>query len=404
MPATILNTAVYTNTTALPITLSAGSNRRIIVDEFRITGAGNVTAGTGLTLGGVAGRFDGGATANTAYARNAVRKYSWGEAEIAAMSGNTLATVGGSGGTVRFLAYSIQGASQSDAATSNFTHNAAPAVGTGSISLSRTDNGFTCANLAFGLNVNATMANPTKAVSGTSNNEHVGYQSDNSGTAAAATFSGNSGLTPYSHLIVNYKSVPTQSITSINDDDEINAGAVNTAEVVGYVVGVNPVVSGTVGSLALTSVSQTGTGVTFTPPEPTNAAYWPEPDATQTLTLTDGTNPSTFNAPFRPLAGYTSIVVASPDNVDQYKLGYWATTPPVNGDRIMADFTVNPDTSFEGATDGLHIWYHWVNATSTMYIYEATIGGGVINSNRAITMRPISASGIIMRPITMRGM
>ena len=195
-----------------------------------------------------------------------------------------------------------------------------------------------------------------------------------------------------------------QSITSINDDDELNSGEANTAEVVGYVVGVNAITSGTVGTLALTSVSQTGTVATFTIPAPINAAYWPEPDTTQTLTLTDGTNAATFNALFNSLAGYTSVVVASPDNADEYKLGYWATTPPVNGDRIMADFTVNPDTSFSGVTSGVHVWYHWVSATSTMYVYVATFEGGEIVTVGGLTVSGLTVSGLTVSGLTVTGL
>jgi hypothetical protein len=206
-------------------------------------------------------------------------------------------------------------------------------------------------------------------------------------------------------------------ITSVNDDDEINPGEVNTAVVVGYDDGVNPIVSGTVGSLALTGVSQTDDDVTFTPPSPTNASYWPEPDTTQTLTLTDGTNPATFDALFNSVAGYTSVVIASPDNDDEYKLGYWATFPFENGDRVMFDppnpplpgtpttgWTVNPDGSYTDAPDGLKIWYHWRSATSLMYIYEATVGGGVVTDNRLLTSVGLTSSGLTSSGLTSVGL
>jgi len=187
--------------------------------------------------------------------------------------------------------------------------------------------------------------------------------------------------------------------------------------VVGYVVGVNPIVSGTVGSLALTSVSQATTVATFTIPAPANGAYWPEPDATHTLTLTDGTNPSTFSAPFRPLAGYTSVVVASPDNADEYKLGFWSTFPFEDDDVIMFDppnpplpgtpitgWDVNPDGSFTNAPNGLKTWYHWRNATSLMYIYEATIGGGVIIDNRGLSVAGVSVTGLSIVGLSVTGL
>ncbi len=411
MPATILNAAAYTNTTTLPITLSSGSNRRIIVDEFRITGAGNVTAGTGLTLGGVAGRFDGGSTANTAYLRNAVRKYSWGEAEIAAMVGNTLATVGGSGGTVRFLAYSIQDASQSDLPTNNFTHNSAPSVGTGSISLARTDNGFTCVNLAFGVNVNATMSNPAKVASGTSNNEHVGYQSDNSGTAAAATFSGNSGLTPYSHLIVNYKPTPSQAITSINSGAGIRIGSTgNVAVTTGFTVDPDTI---TVGSLSgIITGYDSGTGeVTFDVPGPTHEDPYTDIDSTQTVTISVGSESAALNnVPFEPPLGSTPITVASPVNDDDRYLGYWMIdifgVTPVNGDKfygIDADVTWAADTG--GSAVGLPVTTpvtYWDASTGIAYNLMVTVNPDGVVSAGGLSVSGLSVSGLSVSGLSVK--
>ena len=210
--------------------------------------------------------------------------------------------------------------------------------------------------------------------------------------------------------------LPSFSITSVNDDDELDSGAVNTAEVVGYDAGVNPIVSGTVGSLAVTDVSQTGTEAEFTIPAPTDAAYWPEPDATATLTLTDGTDPATFDALFNSIPGYTSVVIASPDNDDQYKLGYWATFPLEDGDRVMFDppnpappdsttgWTVNADGSYQDAPDGVKVWYHWRTATSLMYIYEATVGGGVVVDNRGLSVVGLSVTGLSVAGLSVAGL
>lgn len=279
------------------------------------------------------------------------------------------------------MCLSIQGADQTTPTTSNFAFVDPPLVNTGSLLLARTDGGFTKQAVAFNVDVNIAMANPVKALAGAGNNTHIGYQSDSSATPAAATFTGNNGLARYAHVVANYLSAPSQAITSINDDDEINPGEENTAEVDGYIEGVNPVVSGTVGSLALTGVSQTDTTVKFTPPAPTNAAYWPGPDTAQTLTLTDGSAPATLNALFTSVPGHTSVVIDTPDNDDPNKLGYWATSPLEDGDRVMflpSAWTINPDGSYEDAPDGVKTWYHWRVADSTVYIYEATVGEGVI--------------------------
>lgn len=378
-------------------TVPAGDNRLLFLTvNVAQSSTINATAPTSVSVGGVAMTWVAGDAPGVTQLRTTMSTWMIKESQIASMSGSAITMSGQSGALNRRIAWAVQGASQ---VTPTRIANGYVSTGAISMSLARVADSWTFLGAFTQVGEDITLTNPSR----TSRilNVNIGYAADTAQTVNSTTQSKTYYQTAH---VINIDPAPTQSIASINDDDEINAGAVNTAEVVGYVVGVNPVVSGTVGSLALTGVSQTGTGVTFTPPEPTNAAYWPEPDTTQTLTLTDGTNPSTFNAPFRPLAGYISVVVASPDNVDQYKLGYWATTPPVNGDRIMADFTVNPDTSFEGATDGLHIWYHWVNATSTMYIYEATIGGEVIVDNRSLTSPGLVSRGLITRGLVARGL
>ena len=219
--------------------------------------------------------------------------------------------------------------------------------------------------------------------------------------------------TPANQSLVNpfYMTIvdPSQSINSTNSGaNDINAGAVNTASVTGYVVGVNPVVSGTVGSLALTSVSQATTIATFTIPAPVNDSYWPQPDTSHTLTLTDSSNPSTFNAVMNSLAGYTSIVLASPDLADTHKIPYWLTSTAVDDDRIMyktADMTVAADGGISGATLGVTtIYYHWRVADSKIYAYEALLSEDGIVTSTGLTVRGLSVSGLGVRGLTVRGL
>ena len=182
----------------------------------------------------------------------------------------------------------------------------------------------------------------------------------------------------------------------------------NTASVSGYVVGVNPVVSGTVGSLALTSVSQATTIATFTIPAPVNDSYYPQPDTSHTLTLTDGSNPATFNAVMNSLAGYTSIVLASPDLADTHKIPYWLTSTAVDDDRIMyktADMTVAADGGISGATLGATtIYYHWRVADSKIYAYEALLNEDGIATSTGLTVSGLSVSGLGVSGLTVRGL
>lgn len=219
-----------------------------------------------------------------------------------------------------------------------------------------------------------------------------------------------SGVVNDSGIFAGYMTIedptPTNSIDSVNGDDELVAADENTAEVTGYDDGVNPIISGTVGSLALSSVSQTGIDVAFTIDSPINNSYYPEPDASHTLTLTDGTTPATFDAIMR-FADYTSVVVASPVNDSEYYLGIWATTPPVNGDRYIYDplfWTVAADGSYTGATEGPStIWLHWRASDSKIFAYQSTVSDGLIVSG-GLSVTGLSVTGLSVRGLAVTGL
>lgn len=209
------------------------------------------------------------------------------------------------------------------------------------------------------------------------------------------------------NLLAQYFEITSgNQIISVNGDDELVAAGENTAEVTGYDDGVNPIISGTVGSLALSDVSQTGIDVAFTIDIPVNNSYYPEPDASHTLTLTDGVTPATFDAIMR-FADYTSVVVASPVNDSEYYLGIWATTPPVNGDRYIYDplfWTVAADGSYTGATEGPStIWLHWRASDSKIFAYQSTVSDGVIVSG-GLSVTGLSVTGLSVRGLSVIGL
>ena len=238
------------------------------------------------------------------------------------------------------------------------------------------------------------------------------YSSGLAGAYSTATFP-----TPFSlsandaNVVLAYMTIEDgpKTINSTNSGaNTLNAGAVNTASVTGYFVGHNPVVSGTVGSLALTSVSQATTIATFTIPEPVTGSYWPQPDIIHRLTITDGSNARWLNAVMNSLAGYTSRVLASPDLADPNKIPYWLTSTAEDDDRIMyktADMTVAADGGISGATLGATtIYYHWRVADSKIYAYEALLGEDGIVTSTGLTVRGLSVSGLGVIGLTVRGL
>ena len=360
--------------------IGASSDRRVgvIIALRNLNDATLVSAPTSVSIGGV--------TANKIFGSSAIGQAQnvtfWEilESQIGSMSGTNVVFSGQVNATIRTVAaYVIKDVHQVIVGNSAQSYKGYSSGNT-PVSLARAANSLTVS--AAWVADTPTLSNPTKALTlSTGTYLNIGYQSDTSNTSDSS-YSNVTSNTLF--IAVNYLPVPAYGISVVNGDNKLNAGTSNTATVAGYVVGTNPVISGTVGTLSLTSVSQTGTTATFTIPNPTNNSFYPQPDASNTLTLTDGTNAATYDAVMNSIAGYTSVLVVSPDNVYQNKLGYWATVPPVNSDRFMYDpsfWTVGADGSYSGATDGATtIWYHWVAATSKIYIYEATIssGGGII--------------------------
>lgn len=190
---------------------------------------------------------------------------------------------------------------------------------------------------------------------------------------------------------------PDYDITSVNDD-AITPGVPNTAVVVGYDDTTNPVISGTIGLLALTDISQVDDVVTFTAPLPENGEWWPDPGVIETLTFVDADeNESMIDVMFNSLTGYTPIKYVDPDNLDEHKLPYHYTTEAVTDDTAILDLahwgTFNTDGSFEDAEDGLTTHYHRINSSGLIYIYETTLTDGVIVESEITSVGTIRIGG-----------
>jgi len=398
-PTILLNEGSMGATATMPI-LTSGSNGRVELSVHCYTGSGNCSTPTSVMCNSVSATFIAGDTPGSAVSRAASSTYFFKDSDFAAISGQTISTSGHSG-TVKDIDVTIlTGASQNPPANVN---QGRASSGTITLPLTRASNSITIArSFTRAASTVLTLSNPTRDGFIAYTNRRVTY-ANFADTAGSPSFTSTTSLDTTAH-VYNIEEAASKTIVSVNGDNTINSGEVNSAVVSGYVEGVNPITGGTVGSLDLVSVSQSGTTVTFTPPAPTNAAYWPEPDTAKLLTLTDGTTPATFSALFRSLSGLTSIVLSSPDNSTPYKLGYWATTEPVTNDRIMYDptfWTLTADTSYSGAEPNAStVWYHWVAATGFIYIYNATIS----NSGEIVSNNGLTSSGLANTPLRMTGL
>ena len=402
-PTPLLTEGSISANVTLP-TIPDGTSRNVYIFGYWYNGGGTASVAPTLTANGQNATFVTGGLSGTPTDRVAIGAWVFFESQVAAISGQTLTSSSGTGSQKSLEVQAFSGASQTLPAVNwGFA-----ASGTITLALTRAANSRTVAR-AFGRGTMAmlTMAEPSRqGVLFTNRYACYGSASD---TESTVNFTTNTSLDTHALVFNINEAAGTKSINSTNSGaNDLNADAVNTANVTGYDVGVNPVISGNVGSLALTSVSQATTIATFTIPAPINDSYYPQPDTSHTLTLTDGSNPATFDAVMNSLAGYTSIVLASPDLADTHKIPYWLTSTAVDDDRIMyktADMTVAADGGISGATLGATtIYYHWRVADSKIYAYEALLNEDGIATSTGLTVSGLSVSGLGVSGLTVRGL
>lgn len=215
------------------------------------------------------------------------------------------------------------------------------------------------------------------------------------------------------NIVIN--GAPGVSITGVNGGTGVRANSTgNVATSTGTWAG--SVNAGTLGGKALTITNfNAGTGdITFTMPNYVDGATYPQPNGTHTAQFTDGTySPTLAGVQLNPPTGRTAVTVASPDNTDPKKLGYWFALDgktPVNGDVIVgidADVTWNADTGGTAAgplpkttETGL-----WQQSTGIMSLYNVTINGaGEVVSVGGLVTRGLTETGLINRGLVTRGL
>jgi hypothetical protein len=421
MTATILNAAADASSNTLPFSLSAGTNRRIVIISNVVSSSGNVQRYTTMSLGGVAGRFDGGSQAATNYSRAAIGVWSWGETEIAAMVGSAIATTGGANIAVQQkIAYSIQGAAQSNTPTTVLDYSN-PGTSTDNISLARTDSGHTLYAIGFANSVSPTMSNPAKVL-GVSSYLHVGYQQDNAATSAVSSYTGNSGLVINNQVLVNYAQSTSQAISSVNGGNGVAIGSTgNIAMTTGFS---GTPTAGSFGGKTITITGyNAGTGaVTFTAPSYVDGQTFPDPDATQTLILTRSSETASLNGiPHLEPLDSVSVTMAGLVTGNDHYLESWVPglanghklvypmEPTTSGNPATQTFFVYANGDWEAPTAGLRVLWWWNSSTQVMTQLNITFNeiGEIVSVDtsataipcRAITARALTATALPSRGI-----
>lgn len=188
------------------------------------------------------------------------------------------------------------------------------------------------------------------------------------------------------NIVIN--GAPGTSITGVNGGTGVRANSTgNVATSTGAWAG--SVNAGTLGgkALTITGFDEVTGDITFIMPAYADGATYPRPNGTHTAQFTNGTySPTLAGVQLNQPTGRTAVTVASPDNTDPKKLGYWFALDgktPVNGDVIIgvdADVTWNADTG--GAAAGplpktTEVVF-WQQSSGITYFYNVTVQGAEI--------------------------
>ena len=165
------------------------------------------------------------------------------------------------------------------------------------------------------------------------------------------------------------------TITSVNSGNPVIIGQSFTGATTGF----TNVTSATLGGKALTGVSFLSDTVTSTIPPLADGQTMFEPEVSQTLIYSDGTNTAQLSIPTDLPATMGSVLVTTPVIANNKYLGYWMASlgyTPVTGDRFLyttADCAVGEIGDVEAdAAVTTTIWL-WQNSGDVLRSFEVTI-------------------------------
>lgn len=198
---------------------------------------------------------------------------------------------------------------------------------------------------------------------------------------------------------------PAESIDTINGSSfgSVKAGANgNTVTVTGFVP-----TSGTHGGKAISALSGSAGSYTFTSAAYVDGATFPQPDTSQTFTLTDGSVSPTASSVYSSPNNMTSVILASPNTTDDTYVTYYIPTAS-NGDRIVyptesGDFAVAADGKVTCVAAGVRVLWHWNSADSIMTLLNVTVNdaGDVV---AGLTSSGLTSSGLTSAGLTSSGL
>jgi hypothetical protein len=374
----ILDIPVNVTSNRLVPTISAGSNRLVLVTECMYNGAGNATAPTSQTINGVSGIFIAGD--NTANSRVASATFLYKEANISSISGQ-LITISGQSGTVRSTSVmSLQGLSQ-DTPTAT-TKAYASTTGTLTLPLTRSSGSYTVLLGYTSTNSQPmNMTNPTRDgnINFSNGTLSYAYEADTAQTTNS-TVAGSNNTTAH---VINFTSPPAQSIINVNGDNTLSSGTTNNViQTDGFTTTPNTVTIG--GYSASSIVWSSGTEqVNFNFPTYIDGVAHPEPDTEHELVCSSGSESDNIIVHLNPISGHDSVVISGAIDNDSTYIGYHYILN--DSDRLIypsegGEFSVVADGGVTASVTGTRVVWHWNNSTEMMTQLNITVNeSGIVS-------------------------
>lgn len=405
MAVAILDTPVV-RTSGLNFTPTAGASHALIWVTQR-NSSGTASAATGVTLGGQSMTLIAGYNSGTKQ-RSAAGLWCLNAAGIAAMSGNAIVVSGGSGTRV-VVSASISGAAQAyptggDVGTVDPVDSIAATLNR-SITLNRYAGGLTFAVQHWNIvSTPVTMTNPSRD----GNNSDAGstqsyaYEPDASTASVAVSWS-NANTTAYaSFLAASFQPTATAIVNSVNGGtDTVAIGQSSTWVTSNFSPDAN---AATVDGVSCSSVSVSG----FTVPSLVDESTIPRPGS-RSLVGSNGSQsddlPVTVTAP----AGWLNTVLAGTLNTTNTGCLYALSPAAVADDQIIYldayDNIVYPNGDFATNLYGTQQFWHLQDSTKIARVYDVTTNvDGTFTVTKALTARKFTASAIVARKISARGL
>jgi len=383
--------------------ITVGANRKALL---MLSGTNGTTASmpTSLTIGGVTPTNEAGLALGASNPRSASGLFSLDETQIAAMSGSAIVYSGGNLAEPRLVALVIQDTAQIATVDKSFYSSAGASVASGAtaafdrIAESWTFFGFHNNSLST-----ATMSNPStiSAYSSANSRTTIGYAADTARNIASSFTVSASRIYAFS---VNFRPVPSQTITTTNGGSPVKVGSTFSSVVTGF----TGIVSGTIGGKALSSLNYSANTITATAASYVDGGVFYEPDTNQSLIYVNGVETASLLIPTASPDGMTSVVIVNPETIDNTYLTE-AIAGIANPDRIVfptegGDFSIAADGKITCATAGARVLWWWDASSGVMTQLNVTINevGAIVSAG--LTSSGLTSSGLTRVGLTSSGL